>query len=1006
MLIATLGESVRAPSVARRTHLHASVALILLWARLNCAEAASGLDRDVTLNIEPQSLETALLQFSKQSGVRIMLASSSAGNHTSPGVSGTLRASVALTTLLDDSGLGYKEDGDDVLVRPVGAKQRRIASASDYETAPASSSRTPVSSDTVSGADALLTADSAGDSSSDGKGTGKVQEVVVTGSRLLSQSENRPQEVNVYSRERIDQSGQSTVTDFLNTLPEVSVGSPETGVGALTGGATTVRLHGLPAGNTLVLLNGRRLETSGLFGTSDVFDLNNIPLAAVERIEILPQGSSAVYGSDAIAGVVNIILRSDFKGAEADVKYSSAKDLPEWDTSLALGKKWERGSVSVIGTFVNRGTLLGTERPLSADNDYTAYGGPDERVAFCNLGNVYFPKGYTLNGKSVPYAAVPAGYSGAPTVQEFNGTAGVLNQCSGFAEIPIVPHTRREGAFLEGHYDLTDSIELFTELLYSHTSQQIIHYPPDLYAQGSEYQYTVGASNPYNPFGQAVGVGYSFSSLSSIYSVDTNFFRPLLGIRGSLPNDWTWEAAAWNARDEERYDRPNSVATQALKTALSSNDPNIAINPFGTGPAGSPQLLQSLWADDVYRDVGQTTSASGFVRGSLFSLPGGKVDAVVGAEYNRDMLDTSEIKGGATVPSTAYSRNAYAGFAEVRVPIIGKLDGSSAGNYLSLTAAGRYDHYNDFGGKATPQVGLVWRPFESLTARGSFSKAFKAPPLTYLYQPQISSAGGSVKDPTTGAQEVIPTQVTGGNPNLKAETGKSHSYGLEYASYTFPGFKMSVTQWDDDEINSIQHLSLQNVVTNEALFPQDVIRGPNGNITEVFATYVNFGEVHVEGLDYAASYKLPTRVGDWSASANVTDTYHFTSSITPKAPSVNGVSAGQDSGVWAPRWKGVAAITWGQGSWTAVIDGRYTGEYQDYDATTKIGNFWLFDVNAKYVLDQRSEILRGSYIAGGVRNLFNRAPQYSNFDAGLNGYDPTQADIIGRTFYIQVGAKF
>ncbi len=206
----------------------------------------------------------------------------------------------------------------------------------------------------------------------------EAEQITVTGSRLPQASEQGPQEVQIYTEEDIRRSGQTIVSDFLNTLPAVSLIVDPGGL-QTDNAVTSVRLHGLPLGTTLILIDGKRMETTSAGGFNDVFDLNTVPLAAVERIEVLPQGSSAVYGSDAIAGVVNIILKKDFQGFIGTAKFGAADHTSEFDTSLAWGGRWSHGTYSILGSFLAQSELLGANRPLTADANYTRFGATDCR---------------------------------------------------------------------------------------------------------------------------------------------------------------------------------------------------------------------------------------------------------------------------------------------------------------------------------------------------------------------------------------------------------------------------------------------------------------------------------------------------------------------------------------------------------------------------------------------------------------------------------------------------
>lgn len=984
------------------------LSLIAVASFLGCdiAVAEALLSKQVTVDVAAQPMGSALLQFSAQTGLQIMTEGTSVSDKTSPGVKGTLPVGNALKMLLDDSGLSFRERHGSVLVTPaaVGAS----ASAANALTLASADVRSDTNAEGPVSSDASAT--SSDQSQNTAPNRDRLDEVVVTGSRLTGNTV----QTRSYPRELLDLSGAPTVTDFLNTLSEVSLSTSENGFqpGSIAG-STTVRLRGLPEGETLLLLNGRRLETSGVTGAYDTFDLNNIPMAAIDRVEVVSSGSSAVYGSDAIAGVVNIILKKELKGLTLDAKYSWAKDLPEWDTTLAWGNTWDRGSVSLLGSFMSRGTLTGFDRSITANSDFTRYGGIDARYPTCNPGNVFFPNGYTLNGTAAQYAAVPKGYAGTPSIAEFSNTANTLNQCSIFPYTSIVPESRRGGLFFEGTFSLTESVELFTETMYSHTQQNQNYISPLLFGEPGFQLYTVGPANPYNPFGQSVGVSYLFTSVPGGYVSDTDFIRPLIGARGSFSTTWTWETAAWVSRDQNTYDGINQITNPTVQSVLDSSNPATALNLFTAGTPGSPALLRSLFSTAVTTSSGQTNAVNGFVRGSPFHLPGGNAQLVIGAEYNHNQLNTDEVNDGTDPPNTKtdWHRTYYAMFGEARVPLVGKLS-DRRNDYLALSVAGRYDHYDGFGGKGTPQISVDWRPFDFLLARGSFSTAFKAPPLAFLDAPQQTYPNSQVTDPLRGNQVEVATVVTGGNPTLKPETAHTHVFTLQYSDPRFPSVTASISQWDIDETNSFQELDSTTIIDNESLFPTNVTRsttcsgGAPCPITQVNATYINFGELHVAGVDYSAEFKHGSPIGTLSADLNASQIYHFTSALTPDSAAINSAGHAQDSGVWSPRWKGSAILGLARGALKASFTGRYIGKYEDYDSTNEIGNFWLFDTNVRYTFPGFGRTFDETVVEAGARNLFDRTPQYSNFKSGLIGYDPATSDLVGRVIYLHFGFHF
>jgi len=843
------------------------------------------------------------------------------------------------------------------------------------------------------------------------------EQVVVTGSRIPQPQNEVPQEVKVYSREEIDESGGSTLAEFLNTLPDVSLSINENGFQTLSG-TTTVQLHGLPVGTTLVLINGRRVGTSGVAQAYNLtyFDLNTIPLAAVDRIEVLPQGSSAVYGSDAIAGVVNVILKKDFTGFEANSKYGFASHHHETSAELAWGHRWDKGSVGIIGNFLTRTELRGYDRALTSDQNFTRYGGPNSDLYMCpNQANIYSLSGSNLPGIGAPYAAVPSGYKGIPSQAEFSSTAGILNQCGLLGYTSTIQGTDRGGALLEGNYHLTESAELYSNVILSHAAQYGYGNPPILYGAPGFQQFTVGAANPYNPFGQSVGVSDMLSDLGrEQLFLRTNYLDAVVGARGHVSASWSWDIAIADSEDRTHYTQTD-LNVNALQAALNSSDPATALNVFVNGPPAPLQVLQSGVAQDVFAYHGRARLLDAIFRGPLFDLPAGPLQTAFGAEYERDNLYQNGFffPGPATV--TDFYRHTYALFAEGRLPLIGRAaNWGSGGNRLDATLAGRFDHDNEFGGKATPQFALEARPFRPVLVRASFARAFRAPDLIALYATRRTGPI-EVADPLRGNAIETVTGTVGGNPQLEPETGLSRSVGIVFASEARPELRLAVTHWNIREANNIQQLAPQAVVDNAALFPGAVTRptscqgGPPCPISAVVATYVNFGNLEVAGFDYELIYRQKTGLGTFTPSIAATQTYRYSVALTPASGPVNGAGAAQDTGDWSPRWKGTMALKWDLRNWSTYLAGRYVGHYQDYDSTRFIGNFWLVDANVRYALGKvviPSSQWENLYVRIGAVNLFNKLPQFSNYDFGGVGYDPTQSDIRGRFLYAQLGTRW
>lgn len=961
----------------------------------------------VAFSVEPQPLYKALNLWATQAGVQLVWENASAAEQISPRVIGKFVPSEALRMLLRGSGLEYTvaEDGRTVEIRPirhVGIQPIAMNGTAHFGGQEALAQNTGSSG---GGEESTQAPRRAGPALSAKESPEILSEVIVTGTRLRVAGEGA-QPVKQYDREAIERSGQTDVANFLNTLSEVSVQTSPYGFRTIAG-AATVQLHGLPVGTTLVLINGRRTGSSSAQSTvaTDFFDLNSIPISAVERIEVVSAGSSAVYGSDAVAGVVNIVLRTNVDGVELDANYGTADGTDQQSAGFALGHEWSRGSLSVLGSYSAQDELQGSERDITSSPDFRRFGGFDRRNNFsCSAANIFAVDNTTpLPGLgSATFASVPIGFTGTPTQSAYAATAGTLNLCGTVPSLSFLPESERLGLFVYGNFQLTPTIELFTEQMYSDLASSTFLTPPRV---STFDNYIVAAANPYNPFGVPVRVSGALTSAGRVENhLSGDFFRSLIGARGEWGDSWSWEIAGWASMDRASFEIRNNLNATAFRAALNSTDPNTALNPFIDGPGGSSTLLQSLVSTTGFRRKSEQRVINGFVRGSLFQLPAGTLDVVVGAEYSDDELH-------AIAPTTStYDRSRSAAFAEARVPLLG----NEEHEVLAVTLAGRYDHDEFFGGEATPQFGVEWRPFRPLLVRGTYGRSFKAPAISALYVPQTQFPN-TVSDPMNGGSQVAITEVTGGNPELEPETGESHTAGILYSSERFSGLTMSATHWGVTVEGNMQGFPAQTIVNFESLFAGRVTRNAAGSITHVDTRTTNFGEIDVRGVDYQLRALLPSRVGDWQPFLNATQTYHYTVAFLPGVPPTNRLRPSTSDFNWAPRWKGNVGAGWTYQWLSGQVAGRYVGEYRDYAPLPNgeyktLGNFWLYDLNLRvsFAGNDDSAVAswrRDSYFEVGGVNILDSMPQYSaNF--GNNGFNGTQADLRGRFVYARVGIKW
>lgn len=865
--------------------------------------------------------------------------------------------------------------------------------------------------------DPLTRACAADVSDSAGLSPATLEEVIVTGTHLESGATG-PLPVQVYDRSSISQSGQSTLADFLNTLPDASIANGESDDQNVAG-RTTVQLHGLPAGTTLVLIDGQRIARSD-YG---FFDLGNIPVAAVERVDVVPVGASAVYGSDALAGAVNIILRKDIEGLDISARYGGASGTRETNAALSMGHSWEQGGVTGVFNYQYRDGLVGSQRVATSTTAVPADAPYGEVVQTCNPGTVYSLTGANLPGLNSPSAAIPPGLTGTPRVADFAATAGQVNHCSSSLQATLIPPTKRYGLLLSGHYDAFEHGQLFANVLASKRMQSfnIGNYGNVINLDPSAF--TLGAANPFNPFGQDVAIGYTYPGLAQPLRNDQYFVRSLVGIRGRLSGAWTYEVTAQLSHEHSSVLEPGFGADPTLiQGALNATTPDQALNPFSSGAPGSNALLNAIAGSappTSGSDDARGTSAQMLARGPLVSLPAGDLQVVVGSEVSHDTQSTNAGYGSSTVN---VRRTSYAAFNEDRIPVLAGWN--HVPQAAALTLAARYDHSNDFGGKFTWQSGLEVHPGTGWLFRAAYATAYQAPQLQ-------QTAGGAFTFPSSGYvdpfrnQEPVSVPTTfGPNPHLKPETGQSRTVGIQYGDLsTQAGLHADLTWYALRLEQYIFQPDIQVLINNPGLFPggvvrsapnaQDVAAGLPGAIVQLNDLYYNYGDLSVRGLDADVSDSLSTQWGVFHPLISASYHYRWDATVTPGAPTVSYLGQATRNGPgFAPRWKGTVGLGWSLSNISANLTGRYIGRYRDYQDevpnTNQLGNDWYLDAYVRYEIGGASifpnHSAAKSYVEFGAVNLTDRLPRYSYF--GQTGYDPAQSDIRGRFVYIGVGAHW
>ena len=621
--------------------------------------------------------------------------------------------------------------------------------------------------------------------------TVKLEKFVVTGSYIKRIDTEGPAPVQIINRETIELSGSNTVQDVLKRIPSNFAGVNENvNNQGSTGGAGNVSLRGLGAENTLVLINGRRVAPSAASGATSFVNINTLPLAAVDRIEVLQDGASALYGSDAIGGVVNVILRKDYTGAEGTVRYGNSfkSDVSEFRASAVTGAYTGKASALIVFDYFTRNSLLRSERvgtPLGTSDHRALHpDGTDFRSPTGNPGTIYLRPGsaYLTATNPLGLPANPSGIFGIP-----DNSKGTFTDAAAFARtlLPgvertfdfagpnqIIPEVQRVGLTAIGNYNLTEKVEFFTELSYNRTKTDVYLAATPVTATGAVN--IVPANNPYNPFGEPVN--FRFRPLDVGPRTDfitTHTTRFLAGLKGEVLDKWNWEVALMLNADSVADLGVNYIVTSDVIAAASgtfARAPGKFLNVFGDKQGNDPILLAAL--NNTVTTNGELSQRSGDakVTGELFDLPAGPMGIALGGEQRFEKLEVfldpltqqGAFAGSGTRANTQGRRTVSSFYSEINVPLVSTKQNWRYLQSAELQVAGRTESYKITGTtkakfKSTkPKVAISFKPIKDLLLRASYAEGFRAPSLFELF----SGANGSFPTYNDPLRSRLDTTIT------------------------------------------------------------------------------------------------------------------------------------------------------------------------------------------------------------------------------------------------------
>jgi outer membrane receptor protein involved in Fe transport len=973
----------------------ALAALLVASATPVCAQQIEAARR---FDIPAGPLSRTLPDFARQSGQQILYPSALVADRTSPALSGDYPVESALALLLRDTGLGYRRSRPNVFVLVDPSARAEF--------------------------DDLVTTE--------------VEEVVVTGT-LLRGIIDGPSPVVVVNRDQIDRDGHATVAQALAALPqnfggtanEAAIGNGGDRTGTNANYANGVNLRGLGSDATLVLVNGRRIAGTGSKG--DFADVSSIPTAAVERIDVLLDGASALYGADAVGGVVNIILRDDYNGAETRARYGTAADGAFSDVLLAqtLGRRWSSGALMGVYEYHDRDALPVSERRRAGDADLRWLGGTDRRQNFSNPGNIVVIDPAT--GSYVSAFAIPPGQNGT-ALRPSDFLAGQTNLSNNRQGLNVLPRQTRQIAYIAGHQDLGERLRLSGDARWAQRDYETRSVPITALL-------TVNRNNPFfvSPTGAASHtIAYSFVGQipNPTQSGDVQTLSATFGADLDLSETWRLSGYIAYGSEEAGYALDGSLQSTYLREALGAIADNPAtaysarrdgfLNPFGAG-AVNPQAALDFISSGFTRlwSESRITTANVMLDGDLLELPGGPLKVAVGASLRRENFDRKvDTFTSGTVPTLGplnlSERDVGALFAEARIPFFGPGNARPGLNRLELSLAARFEDYEDVGQTTSPKVGVVWEPALGTRLRANYGRSFRAPALREVND--AASASPSILP--RGSQQILTMILYGGNPDLEPETADTWTLGGDFRPPAIDGLRISVNAFRTDFENRIGQPALENVftaLTDGALSPfvrvidptrnaedraaiQAILDLPTTNLRDLFtadaygaivdARYVNTARVQVQGADLTVGYAFTAGPNAFDLSTNLTWLERFEVRATP--------ASAPDSQLDRPNYpvslRGRTTLSWSRGPLTLGGSLDYVSDYADLTGR-RIGSWTTADLQARFAPETGP--FAGTSVALTVQNLLDRAPPFYDAPEGV-AYDAANADVIGRYVSIQL----
>ncbi len=879
----------------------------------------------------------------------------------------------------------------------------------------------------------------------------QMERVEVTGSMLRRIEGESSLPVTTLDMSTLEKAGVTNAEQAVKFITQSQAATVSSGtVSGTNGGASYANLRALGSNRTLVLLNGKRVVNNPF--SSAAVDLNTLPMSSVDRIEVLTDGASATYGTDAIAGVINFITRKEYQGVqiggEAQITEDGGGEI--YTGNLLAG--W--GNLATQGWNVYGGFNYRKQQPMSGtERDYmsTSY---IPSAGFNGTSPTTFPANYsqTVSGVTTVSGANPSNPACFPPSSIRVGTAAT---CAADTQVFtwVVPPQEQYSAFLKGSWAINANNTLSGEYFWAH-NQLTSHIAPS-----PESGLTMTPASPFYPGNGITPI--TNTALNTTQPISINWRTTVLGSRETEQSNDTWRAVlsldgsamGWDYQVAGLYSKSETTnefingypKTVPLRNGVQGINGAPFLNPFGNQTAAGLAYLQANQVlGEMQNGEGTLWSINAVASTTFGKLAGGPMALALGTEYreesmvyNTNIAEVSQAASSGLAGSGALregDRDIFALAAEMNFPVLKNLD---------FTLAVRYDDYSDFGGTTNPKVSFRYTPVDNLLLRGSYNTGFAAPSLTSMYLPNsttftstryndpvlcpngvVNSAAGGIASRDCGLQF---QQMQGGNANLDAETSEAWTVGFVFQ--VTPELSFGIDYWNYYIEDSISTIGEQAIFADPVKYASLYVRcsqadaarraalgacqnpGNADPLAYIINTNQNLGDTETSGLDINLVWSgMTTEVGRFSAAIHGTYVLKYEFQVEPGGTWYNPVgNYNAQFGGPVLRYQQITTVNWSYKDWTAQLSNQFQSGYYDQNLASSVSAAYRQNSVGKssiWNLGGTWAGYKGLTVMAGVLNIFNEDPEFSNQSARFQarGYDDRFSTPLGRVWTL--GARY